>query len=73
MVTATDPNELPNILQQSQQSFEYWSSLMVGERVAYIHRFLTEYITHRDQVAQATSLEIGKAITHSYADVDYDI
>jgi acyl-CoA reductase-like NAD-dependent aldehyde dehydrogenase len=38
-----------------------------------IQRFLTLYVSHRDEIAQSISLEIGKAITHSYADVDYDI
>jgi len=34
---------------------------------------LDQYIVHRNKIAQSISLEIGKAITHAYGDVDYDI
>ena len=70
---ATEISQLPQIFVQSQQAFSDWSNLTVGERVSYISQFLNHYIAHRDQIAQSISLEIGKAITHSYTDIDYDI
>lgn len=72
-IITTQVSELPQILTQSQQAFEDWSHLTILERVAHIADFLTLYVDHRDEIAQSISLEIGKAITHSYADVDYDI
>ncbi len=72
-IIATQVSELPQILTQSQQAFISRSQTPIEVRIAHIQTFLDQYIAHRDQIAQSISLEIGKAITHSYADVDYDI
>jgi acyl-CoA reductase-like NAD-dependent aldehyde dehydrogenase len=45
----------------------------VKERVNYISRFLELYKSNRELLATTISKEIGKAITHSLADIDYDI
>ena len=65
--------ELPEILTQSQCVFESRAHTSVEVRIFHIQQFLDLYIHHRDQIAQFISMEIGKAITHSYADIDYDI
>jgi acyl-CoA reductase-like NAD-dependent aldehyde dehydrogenase len=72
-IIATEISTLPQILTQSQQAFVSRSQTPTEVRIGYIQSFLDQYIAHRDEIAQSISLEIGKAITHSYADVDYDI
>lgn len=45
----------------------------VSQRVFALSRFLNLYKEHRIHIASLISQEIGKAITQSLADVDYDI
>lgn len=72
-IIATQVSELPQILTQSQQALTSRAQTPVEVRITHVQSFLDQYITHRDEIAQSISMEIGKAITHSYADVDYDI
>lgn len=69
----TDVQSLPNILQQSRQAFTSWSMISVRERILCIAKLLKLYQAQREEIARSVSLEIGKAITHALADVDYDI
>lgn len=72
-IIATEISDLPQILTQSQEAFVSRSQTPMEVRISSIQMFLDQYIAHRDQIAQSISLDIGKAITHSYADIDYDI
>lgn len=72
-IIATQISELPIILTQSQQALTSQAQTPVEVRVSHVQSFLDQYIAHRDQIAQSISLEIGKAITHAQADLDYDI
>lgn len=72
-IQSTSTDELDSILVKSQQAFVTRSNTSVGERVEHIQQFIDLYISHQESIAQSISLEIGKAITQSRADIEYDI
>ena len=72
-IEETSIDALSTIFTESQQCFVMRSSFSVRERIWFLYQFLALYKAHRSTIAEYISLEIGKAITHSLADVDYDI
>lgn len=73
IITATGLSDLPNMLSQAKAVTMSWSQWGITDRIACIKKFLALYVDQKDYIAKLISLEIGKAISHAKADLDYDI
>lgn len=69
----TEQSELNWLFTKSKQAFSARSLLSTQERIDYLQGFLHEYTIIWKEIALSISKEIGKPITHSLADIDYDI
>lgn len=72
-IQETNHDDIKIYHEKSKQAFAVRSWLSVQERLNYLQWFLDEYKIIWKQIALSISKEIGKPITQSLADIDYDI
>jgi acyl-CoA reductase-like NAD-dependent aldehyde dehydrogenase len=64
---------LPELLNSSQKAFTTRSQTSIQERINCIRLFLDEYKANKENIAQTMSKEMGKPITQTLFDLNYDI
>ena len=69
----TESQTISLIYKNSREAFELWKNTDITQRLIYIWQFLDIYKSKRNEIATSISMEIGKPITQSLADVNYDI
>jgi succinate-semialdehyde dehydrogenase/glutarate-semialdehyde dehydrogenase len=72
-IQETDHNDIKTYHERSKQAFINRSWLSVAERINHLQWFLDEYKIIWKEIALSISKEIGKPITQSLADIEYDI
>lgn len=72
-IELTNSQNISLVYKNSREAFLSRKTTPISQRLLYISQFLDIYISRRDEIARSITLEIGKPITQSLADVDYDI
>jgi acyl-CoA reductase-like NAD-dependent aldehyde dehydrogenase len=61
--------DVKNAVQKAHKAFDSWRFLAVEERVVFIKKYRDNVVKHQDELAKLTTLEMGKPIRQSKADV----
>ena len=69
----TESQTISVMYKNSREAFIDRKNTDIKQRLMYISQFLDIYKSKRNEIATSISMEIGKPITQSLADVDYDI
>lgn len=67
------PEEIKATVQKAKKAFPAWKNLSIPERVAFIQKFRDKVAENKEKIAKLATLEMGKPITQSLDDVDYEL
>lgn len=65
--------EIKDTVRKAKKAFSSWSNLSVGERVEYIAVFKEKIEKNKDKIAKLTTLEMGKPLSQSLEDVEWEL
>lgn len=64
---ATNPDEIPSIIQKVRGAFEHWSKLSLRTRLEILKKAYLQFYLHQDEVAKLISEETGKPLVEAYS------
>jgi len=65
--SATNPEDLPEIIERAKSAFETWSDLTLRTRLELFRKAYRQFYLYQDEVAQLISQETGKPLAEAYA------
>lgn len=72
-VSLTHTEQIPTLVQKSKEAFVHRSTTPITERIACLRKFVDAYGAKKNYFAELISKEIGKPISQSLGDIDFDI
>ncbi|MFQ6114608.1 MAG: aldehyde dehydrogenase family protein, partial [bacterium] len=63
--TATNPDEIPSIIQKVRGAFEHWSKLSLRTRLEIFKKAYRQFYVRQDEVARLISEESGKPLSEA--------
>lgn len=68
--TASDRGQIDRAVEAARSAAPGWAELPVDRRIAFLNAFVEQLKAHREELAEAISLEIGKPRWESLTEVD---
>jgi succinate-semialdehyde dehydrogenase/glutarate-semialdehyde dehydrogenase len=65
--TATNPDDMPLIIQKVKGAFEHWSGLSLRTRLEIFKKAYRQFYRHQDEVARLISEETGKPLVEAFS------
>lgn len=65
--------EIKSTVNEAKAAFPVWKSLSIQERIAQIKKYRDKVAENKEKIAQLVTLEMGKPISQSRDDVDFEL
>ena len=72
-IETTTEEEVKQTVEKSRKAFFQWKELKVIERVEYIKKYRQLLVDNKEKIAQLATQEMGKPLSQSLDDVDWEL
>lgn len=72
-VDISTEKEVKQAVKKARDAFGLWRDLSIRDRVEFIRKYKQALIDHKDEMANLITLEMGKPLSQSLEDIDFEL